>query len=46
VATLAEDVASFVDDLTWRNVPPDIQARARDRLLDELSTAIASRNIA
>jgi 2-methylcitrate dehydratase PrpD len=43
--TVAEDFAAFVTDLVWDEVPANIQDSARDRVLDALSTAVASRNV-
>jgi 2-methylcitrate dehydratase PrpD len=44
--TVAEDFAGFIDDLSWEDVPSAVQDHARDRVLDAISTAIASRNVA
>jgi 2-methylcitrate dehydratase PrpD len=43
---LARDIAEFITDLSWADVPPEIQDHARNRLLDALSTAAASRGVA
>ena len=46
MSTFAEDLGSFVHELALSDVASDVLDRARDRLLDALSTAIASRNVA
>jgi 2-methylcitrate dehydratase PrpD len=46
MATFAETLGSFVDDLNWSNPPVEVIDRARDRLIDAISTAVAARNVA
>jgi 2-methylcitrate dehydratase PrpD len=38
-------VADFVRSLDWESLPTKVQDRARDRLLDALSTSVASREV-
>ncbi|HEY4224751.1 MAG TPA: MmgE/PrpD family protein [Pseudolysinimonas sp.] len=42
---LAAAIAGFITGLRWEEVPPEIQDHARNRLLDALSTAVASRGV-
>lgn len=42
---LAGDIAKFVTELRFEDVPPEMQDHARNRLLDALSTAVASRGV-
>lgn len=42
---LAGDFADFVVDLAWDAVPAQVADHARDRVLDAISTAIASRDV-
>jgi 2-methylcitrate dehydratase PrpD len=43
---LAENIAAFITDLKWEEVPAEMQDHARNRLLDAISTAVASRGVA
>ena len=42
MATLTEDVARFALRLRWEEVPEDVVALAKERLLDTLGVALAS----
>ena len=42
---LVDDITDFVTDLRWGSVPEAIRNSARDRMLDGLSTAAASRAV-
>jgi hypothetical protein len=42
-ASLADRLGTFVGELEWSSVPPEIADRARDRVLDAISTAVADR---
>jgi 2-methylcitrate dehydratase PrpD len=41
----ASSLGEFVAGLNWESVPPQIQDRTRDRLLDAISTAVGSRDV-
>lgn len=43
--TVAEQWAAFVHDTRFQDLPADIVARAKSRLLDALATAIAARDL-
>ena len=43
--TLIDEIVDFAHPLRWDGLPDDVQARAKDRLLDAFSTAVASRDI-
>lgn len=45
MAAFSERLTAFIHDLTWENVPSEIQDSARNRVLDALSTAIAARDV-
>ncbi|AMM20014.1 hypothetical protein AX769_07360 [Frondihabitans sp. PAMC 28766] len=45
MSPLIDDIADFITTLDWNAVPEKIQDSARDRLLDALSTAVASREV-
>jgi hypothetical protein len=40
-ASLADRLGTFVGELQWSSAPPEIADRARDRVLDAISTAVA-----
>jgi 2-methylcitrate dehydratase PrpD len=43
---LAGEIATYITDLRWEDVPAEMQDHARNRLLDAISTAVASRGVA
>jgi 2-methylcitrate dehydratase PrpD len=44
-STLIGEIVDFAHPLGWDGLPDDVQERAKDRLLDAFSTAVASRDI-
>jgi 2-methylcitrate dehydratase PrpD len=44
--TVSRQIAEFVTGVNKRSVPPQVWEGAKDRLLDAVSTAVASRNVA
>jgi 2-methylcitrate dehydratase PrpD len=44
-APLIRSFADFIDSTTWAGLPSHVRDSARDRLLDAMSTAVASRDI-
>ncbi|MCW2801331.1 MAG: hypothetical protein JWQ70_2803 [Aeromicrobium sp.] len=46
MTTLVDQISSFITDLKWAEVPSEMQLHARNRLLDAISTAVASRDVA
>ncbi|MCO5091228.1 MmgE/PrpD family protein [Bosea sp. (in: a-proteobacteria)] len=44
-STISQVISRYVAELDWNDVPPHVQDRARDRLLDAVSTGIAGRDV-
>jgi 2-methylcitrate dehydratase PrpD len=45
MSPLTHRLALYVAELTWDGLPAQVKASARDRLLDAVSTAVASRDV-